>query len=493
MPAPDQIASSPGQNRRRIAFGVCLEVVALLAILAMLNYLAVRHFRRFDLASNAGHELSPLTLQTLRSLTNQVKVTVLLDRHDPSSLFAPVSALLREYALKNSKLRVEYVDYLRDPTRAQIIKVKHHLPDSRDKDLIIFESQGHHRVVYENELSEYDWSGVLTAKTKEVKRTHFKGELFFTSALLNVLDPRPHKAYFLQGHREHKPLEETHEEGYGKFAALLAGKGILVEPLVLQGPSEIPADCEVLIIAGPHDPLPDAELRKIDKFLREGGRLFLLFGYFSARSGLENLVAQWGIEAGYNVVRDLKHTQTRWDVVTDRFADHPIVKPIYDAQIHLNLPRAIEKRPGFRSESSKLQELVFTSKDGEVLTDIRDGMPYPNPKDRRGAISLGVAVEKGRLEGVGVERGSTRMIVMGDSIFLGNQGIESAANRDFASLAVNWLLDRPWLLEISPRPIQEYRLSLTRAQMTALRWILLAAFPATGVLLGGLVWMRRRF
>ena len=45
-----------------------------------------------------------------------------------------------------------------------------------------------------------------------------------------------------------------------------------------------------------------------------------------------------------------------------------------------------------------------------------------------------VAVEKGAIKDVITERGSTRMVVVGDSLFLGNHQIDSAANRDFAAL-----------------------------------------------------------
>ena len=44
-----------------------------------------------------------------------------------------------------------------------------------------------------------------------------------------------------------------------------------------------------------------------------------------------------------------------------------------------------------------------------------------------------VAVEKGAIKDVITERGSTRMVVVGDSLFLANHQIDSAANRDFAA------------------------------------------------------------
>jgi hypothetical protein len=85
------------------------------------------------------------------------------------------------------------------------------------------------------------------------------------------------------------------------------------------------------------------------------------------------------------------------------------------------------------------------------------------------------------------------MIVVGDSFFLGNTLIESGANRDFAGYAVNWLLDRTVLLEgIGPRPVTEFRLTMTRDQQKSVRWLLLGALPGGVLAFGWLVWLVRR-
>jgi hypothetical protein len=71
--------------------------------------------------------------------------------------------------------------------------------------------------------------------------------------------------------------------------------------------------------------------------------------------------------------------------------------------------------------------------------------------------------------------------------------IQSAANQDFATLAANWLMNRDALLtEIPPRAITEYALSITEQQMTTLRWVFMFGAPAAALLIGGIVWLRRR-
>ncbi|HEY3148683.1 MAG TPA: hypothetical protein VGJ75_20145, partial [Dongiaceae bacterium] len=93
---------------------------------------------------------------------------------------------------------------------------------------------------------------------------------------------------------------------------------------------------------------------------------------------------------------------------------------------------------------------------------------------------------------VTAERGTTRMVVVGESVFLGNQMIDSAANREFAAHTVNWLLDRSYLLAVPPKPIREFKLAMTESQLAATQWILLAGIPGFVLLMGLAVWVRRR-
>ena len=97
------------------------------------------------------------------------------------------------------------------------------------------------------------------------------------------------------------------------------------------------------------------------------------------------------------------------------------------------------------------------------------------------------------MPGVTNPRGNARLIVAGDSIFLGNYYIEGGGNRDFLNGAANWLLDRPQLLEgIGPRPVTEFRLLMTKHQQRQLRWLLLGALPGCVLFFGWLVWLVRR-
>jgi len=492
--------SNPSFSRLRrwsISLNVALSTLAVLALVAMVNYLAARHFARFAVAGHDRTDFSAITRRTLDSITNVVKVIVYFNRDEP--LYDSVWSLLKEYNFGNPRIQVEKVDYIRDRGTAERVKAKYNLGQA-DKNLVIFDGNAGHHTVYEGELSDLDIKPLVTGQSREVHRTHFKGELLFTSALQIVTTLRPLKAYFLQGDGEHRPESDEKTLGYSTFTELLKENNIRDDTLNLRGSGDVPADCNLLVIAGPTIPFVDEELEKIQRYLKQGGRLFVLFRYLSLQRplGLEKMLEQWGVAVGRNVVIDSQNTaKTGNDVIVSKFSNHPLTKPLLDNYLDLIVPRSVGKLEGggTPSDAPRVEVLAWAT-NGRVMNNSTPG-PTPefraSPDDFVGEVPLMVAVEKGMIRGVSADRGSTRIVVAGDSIFLSNGVIENVAHRDFATYAVNWLLARNELLVgLAPRPIKEYKLMMSQSQRLTVSWILLGGMPGSVLFMGVLVWFRRR-
>jgi hypothetical protein len=254
----------------------------------------------------------------------------------------------------------------------------------------------------------------------------------------------------------------------------------------LLGTNAVPMDCHLLVIPGPKDAISSAELERIEQYLTQGGRLLALFNFLSAakETGLEKILLNWGVVVGTNVVEDLENTSGGSDLIVSDFSKHLLVNPLLGSGLHLIRPRAVSKTAQTQvANAPQVEEIAFSGPKAFVKTD-------PAAKAR---FPLLVAVEKGAIKGVITERGTTRILVAGDSIFLANHQIESAANRDFAHLAANWLLDRTQLVQgLRPRRVTEYRILMTQTQLQRAQWLLLGGMPGSVLLLGGLVWLRRR-
>ncbi len=479
-------------RRWGIGFHVVFLTLVVFSVVVMFNYLSRDFFLRFHLSSLGHIRLAPRTVSFLHSLTNKVDITLYYDREDP--MYGMVADLLNEYQLENRNLRVTTVDYLRDAGAALQLKEKYRfLAAPNAKNFIIFDCGGKVKYADGNSLTKYSIEQVPNEQDREFRKrpVAFEGERNFTAALMAVTSPQPFKAYFLEGDGEHSIDSNDERFGYLKFASLLAENYILPQKLALSGTNPVPADCNLLVIAGPTDRIPDAALEKIEQYLGQGGgRLFVLFNVGSVEkpTGLEPLLAKWGVSVGTNVIKDPENTTQAnlMDMKVSSFGKHPVVNALQELPLHMIWPRCITNLPA-RSKAA----------DAPVV----DLLAFSGPKsfaDRNPALgqrpfSLIAAVEKGAIKDVVTERGTTRMIIVGDSIFLANHYIDSAANRDFATYAVNWLLDRPQLLkDIGARRIADYTLSMTKTQLQRAEWLLLGGMPGLVLVVGSLVWLRRR-
>jgi hypothetical protein len=481
-----------------IGLHVGFLLLVVLSVVVMANYISQEYFLRFHISTRTRIELSPRTVGLLRSLTNQVKVTLYYDTDDEASLYGTVADLLGEYRLVNPRITIQTVDYIRDPGLAQKVKAKYNLTASEGKNLVIFDCMGTVKKVDGSRLASYVVEPIAnpTPESKEPafrrRPTAFLGEMAFTAALLDVTSAKTLKACFLQGHGEHQIESGDPVFGYLNLASMLQTNCIKSEALSLLGTNVIPADCNLLVIAGPRDLISDAELEKIEQYLNRGGRLLALFNYGSFRkdTGLERLLAsKWGVDVGHNVVMDPDNAilQKQTDILVSDFGNgkHPVVNCLLGSRLHLSSPRTVGqmKLRAEAADAPHVEEIAFTGPRAAAAGDLVHKPPLP----------LIVAVEKGALKDVITERGATRMIVVGDSLFLGNVQIDSAANRDFAAAAVDWLLERTQLLAgVGPRPMTEYRIVMSTTQMHQAQWLLLGALPGGVLVLGGLVWLRRR-
>lgn len=477
-------------RRWGIGLQVTVVIALVLSVVVMVNYLSQDFFLRFHWSTRTRNPLSPRTVRFVQTLTNQVRVTVYYDKKDP--FFSTIMDLLGEYRLANSRISIATVDYLRDPGAAGQLKYPF-LSSPLAKNLVIFDCEGKVKPVEGNELAQVILEQIPGEKDLQFRRkpVAFLGEQLFTAALLTVTSPKPLKAYFLQGHGEHAIDSGDKNVGYLKFATVFWEQNyIQVERLSLLGTNTVPMDCNLLVIAGPTLPLAETELEKVDRYLSQGGRLFALFNSLAPQrtTGLEAILAKWGVQVGNSAVRDPDNNVggSQSDMVVSQFGRHAVVNPLLLASLHLINPRPISalRARTQAADAPHVEELAFSGP--------RSFLAGTSPSEAH-AFPLMVAVEKGAIKDVITERGTTRMIITGDSYFLANYWIDSAANKDFLGYAVNWLLDRTQLLQgVGPQSLPEYRLIMTQAQERQTRWLLLGALPGAPLALGLLVWLRRR-
>src|SRR5689334_10090071 len=107
----DQPSFSP---RRKWSMGLnlAIRVIAVLAVVVMVNYLSGRYFQRWRLSAQTRVSLASRSENLLKTFTNQVKITLYYDKEDP--FYSTILELVNEFHNVNPRIRVITVDPLRD-------------------------------------------------------------------------------------------------------------------------------------------------------------------------------------------------------------------------------------------------------------------------------------------------------------------------------------------------------------------------------------------
>jgi len=463
-----------------------IAVVLAVVLLFLVNYLGARHYVRADWTKSRIYSLSDKTANVLASLEEPVEIVVFMTPGSP--LFEQTKELLERYRAKSDKIKVEYIDPDRDPLRTRTLVDQYGVAQANTVVFVAGESK---KYVTSDQLADYDYSGAQFGQTPRM--TGFKGEEQFTSAILGVVNPKTPKIYFTTGHGEPE-LEGFSEGGLSQFKELLKRDNLEAQTTSLLG-GTAPADCDLLVVAGPKAPFAEPEKAAIDAYLGRGGRLMLLLdpplGMAQRSSGLESLAAKYGIQFADDLVVDPERALPFVDasmVYVSDFRPHPVSDALRGLAVVLPVARSVSTVTAAGATASVL---LTTSAGGWGERDIAGLLArrpiQPDPTDTQGPVSLGVAAqsEQDREKGF-------RIVAIGDSEFLANSQIGNVGNVNLGLNAVNWLVRREEALGIAPRQPEQVQLVLSEKQMTAI-WVLsIVVLPLAAIALGVAVWWRRR-
>jgi hypothetical protein len=490
------VPSFASARRRRTAH-LLAQGFLVLALVAGLNFLATRHAWRFDLSRHARQSLSPETRSYLKELATPVTIVVTLtddsDNDEILQAFRDIRTLLRDFVDASSTnprgpVQVEFIDVFRNRAAAQ-----RHGIDGPNRIFVFAEGKPQPREVKLDEIY----------RLKNGEKVAFTGEQAFTAAILDVARARPQKIYFLVGHGEMDPADTSPDRGLSLLRDELRLRNFEIGILDLPTVRALPPDASLLVCVGTQGRYSPAEQELLRRHLAtEAGRLLLLLQP-GMPHGLDYLLDDWGVLADDVLVVDPGpdgRSDTGDLVAYPSESGHPVVNFLFDNKIALRFgpSRVVRADPGRSLDPGLTVQLLVGASPtawgergyrqrGAYVRDPNDLLPPPR-------LSLGLASERVTPKGAlpfSVRGG--RLVVFGDADWLANSRLAAGGNAMLALASINWLVDRDTQLNLPPRPIERFHLTLSSSQLGRLRLTLLLALPAAAAILGLLVyWNRRR-
>lgn len=459
------------------------SVVLAIVLFGMVNLLSSRHWARLHSRAGSAGRLSEKTLRLLEEAPGDIRVSVLM--RPSNDAYRPAADLLREYAASSPAVTVRFIHPDRDLADAESL-----LRTARataDGECIVVETGGRHAAIPAETLFE-----PVTGDSPDGDPGPFRGEQLLTGAIRSLIRPSRPAVYFLQGHGEHSPADFG-PIGYSRIAERLRDENADVRTLDFSTARAIPADCELLVVAGPLRTLAPHEINLLRAHLDRRGRLLLLLDP-RTDTGLEPLLRDWGVQTGSDVIADETHTLGGRDLHANSYPSHPVTASLQGLSTVFSLSRSLRllpQPPGV--DKPAVTPVVLSSPDSWAEFEPGDASPRFDPEiDIPGPLPIAVAVERGPVPGVHVQIRPTRMMVFGDSVFASNAGLVGA-NADLFLNAANWLLDADSpRLAPGPASADARRVVATRPQLDRLFLCVVAAFPAALAAVGFFVSWRRR-
>jgi hypothetical protein len=467
-------------------------------ILLMVNYLAMRHYYRIDITGQPLYSLSEKTRNILASLKEPLRITTFFTPlpNQRSRVQSEVDRLIEEYKeAAGDMITLDHIDLVLDQDRAAEMTKKYNF--GRDENLVIFEYKDGYRILRDTALAEFEPMG-FGAHQKNPRMLAFKGEPMFTGAILSLIEGKPFKAYFLQGHGERNIADASREDGIGKLVTVLKRENIEAVPLNLSTFPEVPEDADALVIVGPRESYNPLEVEAISHYLNRQGKV-LLFQDVETTSGLESMIQRYNLKLNNDIVvviaRVGSNRQLTGQVTGTQMADHPAVRSLQGFTLIFPQARSLTLLPGPDGKPDpRVVPLVRTPSEywGETnLADLKTVTFDPNA-DLRGPLTIAAVYDGGTLPGTGgVTVTNTRLLAVGSSLFLTNLQL-SGPGKDFFVNTLNWMLQKDAAIGISAKEPLQYPLNVSPMQMRTIS--VLAIFLVSGVSLfaGLLVWYSRR-
>ncbi|MES2309485.1 MAG: GldG family protein [Verrucomicrobiota bacterium] len=488
--------SPTSSTSRTIAnVNVIISVVLALFILIAINYLGFRHYYRKDLSLNKYYDLSTKTVEILKNLKEPVKITTFFNN---SEIQVQVEQLVLEYQFHGGdKVKVERVDPAKNLERAEELAKKFKF--TGEENLVIFEYKDRSKYISEKDLAEFDMGNPMAGGAPR-KVKSFKGEQQFTSAIQTLIEGKASKVYFTSGHGEKEILDNS-PKGLSDIATRIKGSNIEVESLNLGLSGEIPKDADALVIPGPKAMFNPAEVQIVARFLQEKGKVILMQDP-QTTSGLEPLLEQYGMKFQNDIIitkammmlgGGMTAVSNEAAAIAASYADHPASNFLKGYNFMIPGARSLQilenADPAIKS---KVTSLVKTGADSWGESNLIDKRPTFDPAtDAKGPLTAVALFDGGEVPGEGVNVVGTRLVAIGSSLFLVNGKIEGTGI-DFMTNLLNWMTKKETVLGISPKVPQEYSINLSPMQLQSVTVVSLIVIPGVALLIGIVVWYRRR-
>lgn len=451
---------------RTTALGVnsAVTIVLILGIVGVINFLSSRYPKKWDLTKGQIHTLSDQTVKIVKSLPKPVKVTYFANARDKEA----GRVLLENYKALSPKFELEFVDPIRELTRAKQAALKRDVPTL-----------------------------VLNYETRESK-IEDPNEEKITNGLIKITKDKSQTLCIVTGHGE-KSFGSSESEGYQSAKKYLDGQSYEAKDITLLQDGKIPDTCNAIALLGPTKGYFDAEVKILRDYFNNGGRGIVALD-LNFESGTDytpeitKLLTDWHIQADKALVVDPVSTLLHMDAsvaLLATFSKENAITKDFQANCAFPLSRPLEIIPG-APVGMNVQWIAKSTPNSWGMVDLKSkgSVQFNAGKDKQGPLTVAIAVE-GKQKDSKAPRNS-RLVVFGSSHFATNNYGRFGGNMDFFLNSVSWTMEDESLISIRKKEDGPGKIELSAKAGNTIGFVTVLLIPIL-IAGGGVgVWFSRR-
>ena len=284
-----KLFQTTGTKQGSFSIGVTAIVIAIVVVANMIIGQLPEKYRNIDVSSTKIYEISDTSKDLLKELDHKVTLTVLAVKDETDDR---ITTFLSKYAGLSKNVSVKWIDPVLHPSALT--------ENNAEKDTIVVkcEDTGKSTTVAFSDIIVQDMSSYYyTGSTSESK---FDGEGQLTSAINYVISDASQTVYRTSGHGE-STFSTT-------ISDLMKKNNYNVEELNLVMNTEIPDDCDLLMMYAPTNDLSQEEADVMKNYLKSGGKVMLILGDTPSEQlpNLMGILSDYGMKEADGYIADTK-------------------------------------------------------------------------------------------------------------------------------------------------------------------------------------------
>ncbi len=441
----------------------------IVVVVNILSYQLPEGVKNIDVTNQKLYTLTEDTYTVLDDLDQDVTLYMLSAEDEADDI---ISKTLKRYAEASDHITVEYVDPTVSPNFYST-----YTDTTPTEDSVIVVSGDYSKVIDYYDIYEYTVD--YTTYTQSISA--YDGEGQITSAISYVTSGDLQTVYIIAGHGE--------TELDSSFTDALEKLNLSVEDLTLLTEDAVPDDAAAVIINGPTSDFSEDDAQKIIDYLASGGKALITTSYEATgdMTNFDSVLAEYGMQVSQGIVVESDRSAYYQYpfyllpniVSADQTANVEGYVMIVDAQAVTNIDED--------SETLTFTSLLESSSSAYLKTNLDTMTTYEKEDgDEEGTFILGANV-------VDSETGADVTVIT--SVVAFNDTVDSyvsGQNLELFKGIVSDYSDSETAVSIDAKEYTYDYLSVNQSFVIASAILLIVCLPIVLIVLGILIWLRRR-